>query len=127
MKYARLFLFVFLGIWYYLSYLIFFNQGVRLDDSPSLRTRLGTILWHSSDLGGEEHTYCYYPKGSTEYPKKGGEYIIKREDSGNCEGFYGQAIFAEGSWVSEREKIWWSKDQRIEEELAKLEQKNDTL
>lgn len=98
-----------------------------MGDSPELRARLGTIISHSSDRKGrsgeamldpnsKSHTYCYYPKGSTLYPNKGGEYIIKREDSGDCSGWYGQAIFHEGFWVSEREKIWWSKAQQQEEQ-----------
>ncbi len=115
--------------WYYLAYSTLIHKDIEAGDSPQLRARLGTILWHSSDKNGRTneavldpnstaHTYCYYPKGSTQYSSKGGEYIIKREDGGNCEGWHGQAVFHEGSWVSEKEKIWWSKNQQLQENLA---------
>ena len=115
--------------WYYSFYQLFLIKDFEIGSSPQLRNRLGTILWHSSDKNGKTdgaifdpnyvaHTYCYYPKGSTIYSNKAGEYIIKREDSGDCAGWLGKVIFHESFWVSEKEKIWWSKKQKIEEELA---------
>ncbi len=127
MKKPGFLLLLFLFIWYYLSNLIFIHKNTEIEDSPQLRARLGTILSHSSDRNGRSgeaifdpnataHTYCYYPKGATQYSNKSGEYIIKRQDDGDCKGWYGMAIFHEGSWVSEREKIWWSKEQQLEEQ-----------
>ncbi len=127
MKKQGLLLIIFLFSWYYLSSLIFFHKNLEAEDSPQLRARLGTILSHSADRNGrsgeamldpnaQSHTYCYYPKGATQYSNKSGEYIIKREDGGDCSGWYGMAIFHEGSWVSEREKIWWSKEQQSAEQ-----------
>lgn len=124
--------------WYYLFYQLFLVKDLQNEDSPQLRARLGTILWHSSDRNGETndttyypkpvaHTYCYYPKGSTQYSNKSGEYIIKRVDDDNCDGWYGQAVFYESYWVSEKEKIWWNKDQKINEELVNLQQKTPIL
>lgn len=104
-------------------YLIGFHTLIEQKTNPEfpyLRGRLGTIMWHSSNssgYSGEFHTYCYYPKAETNYENKGGEYLIKRQDSGNCEGWYGKVIFYEGSWVSEREKIWWNKGQKILEDM----------
>lgn len=138
MKSQKFFLLVFLLCWYYLSFQVFFHKDYLVEDTPELRARFGTIMWHSSDRNGRTgeavadpgavtHIYCYYPKGSTQYPGKSGEYIIKREDSGDCTGWYGQAIFYEGSWVSEREKIWWSKNQKLQEDLVNLQQKPTTI
>ena len=78
---------------------------------------LGKFAGASDDPNAVEHTYCYYPKGETQYPNKAGGYIIKREDDNNCDGWYGKAVFYEGWWVSEREKIWWSLPQKLEEDL----------
>lgn len=118
MKSQNILLIIFLLGWYYFSYQIFFNKNNEVGDSPQLRTRLGTILWHSSDRNGPPHIYCYYPKGSTQYSNKSGEYIMKREDNGDCSGWYGEAIFNEGSWVSEIEKIWWNPSQKLADDLA---------
>ncbi len=136
----REFFLLILGIftWYSFSYQLFISKVEDVGESPQLRARLGTILWHSSDKNGKTggavsdpnavaHTYCYYPKGDTTYPNKSGEFIIKREDKADCSGWYGQAIFHEGSWVSEREKIWWNKDQKLEEELASKNNKQDKI
>lgn len=110
--------FLFLIVWYYLCFTNFIEKDFTNQDSPQLRARFGTILWHSSDKGGEEHLYCYYPKGVAAYPNKGGEYIIKRvEKMEDCKNWFGMATFNEGAWVSEREKIWWSKSQKIGEDL----------
>ena len=122
------------GVIFYLLTYYFVGYWLLLEEKPNpefpyLRVRFGTIMWHSADAKGipsaafydpnaASHTYCYYPKGETSYENKSGEYIIKREDDGNCEGWLGQAIFYEGSWVSEREKIWWNKDQKIIEDLV---------
>lgn len=138
MKNDKLLLLILLFAWYYFFAQFFIIKGIKIENSPQLRARLGTILWHSSDRNGRTdeaiydpnsvaHTYCYYPKGSTQYFNKSGEYIIKREDSGDCSGWLGQAIFYEGYWVSEKEKIWWSKEQRLEENLANLQQKSITI
>jgi len=89
-------------------------------DYPMLRARLGTIMHHSSD-GLKEvkgaakdsnviaHTYCYYPKAGAK-----SKLIIKRQDDG-CSEWYGQVVFYEASYVSEREKYWWSKEQHIQD------------
>lgn len=138
MKNDKLLLLILLFGWYYLFHQLFLIKDIQVGDSPQLRARLGTILWHSSDRNDKTdqaifdpnsvaHTYCYYPKGSTQYSNKSGEYIIKRVDNGDCNGWYGQASFHEASWVSEKEKIWWSREQRIEDNLVKLQQKPNTL
>ncbi len=127
MKKEYFFLLIFLLGWCYFSYQIFFHKTDPAEDSPVLRARLGTILWHSSGKDGPSHTYCYYPKGSTQYTNKGGEYIIKREDSEDCSGWYGQVTFNEGYWVSEREKIWWSEEQKMQEELASIQHKVNNI
>lgn len=90
-------------------------------DYPMLRARFGTIMHHSSDglgkVGGAindpnavAHTYCYYPKAEAE-----SKLIIKRQDDGDCSKWYGQIVFYESSYVSEREKYWWSKEQHIKD------------
>lgn len=113
-----LLLIIFFISWYLLFYQVFISKNSDSVNSPELRARLGTILWHSSGIDGPPHIYCYYPKGSTQYQNKSGEYIIKREDSGDCSGWYGKAVFNEGSWVSEKEKIWWNQQQKLEDNLA---------
>lgn len=114
-------LIIFLISWYYLSYTTFIEKDHNNYNSPQLRARFGTIMHHTSGEGGEEHLYCYYPKGTTTYRSKAGEYIIKREDKiDDCNGWFGAAIFNEGYWVSEREKIWWSKKQKIGEDLVNV-------
>lgn len=75
-----------------------------------LRTRLGTILHHSSDEGEVAHIYCYYPKAAT-----GSKIILKRQDSGDCSNWFGQIILYEGWWVSEKEKFWWSREQHLKD------------
>ncbi len=138
MKKDLLLVIVFIFAWYFLAYQLFILKDDEVGDSPQLRARFGTILWHSSDRNGktydamndpnsEAHTYCYYPKSSTTYSNKSGEYIIKRQDDGDCSGWYGEAIFHEGSWVSELEKIWWNKHQKEQEQLATSQQKAATL
>lgn len=80
-------------------------------DYPMLRARFGTIMHHSSDgLREEAHTYCYYPKAEAD-----SKLIIKRQDDGDCSKWYGQIVFTEGRYVSEREKYWWSKEQHIKD------------
>ncbi len=130
MKNSKLLLLLFLVSWYYLSYQFFLYKNSAVGSSPELRSRFGTILSHSSDNSdpnAKAHTYCYYPKGSTQYSGKSGEYIIKREGSGECSGWYGAAIFYEGSWVSEIEKIWWSKTQKLEDNLTKAELESNNI
>lgn len=112
---------VFLSFWYLICFNVFIFKKDHVGDSPQLRSRLGTILSHSSDHGGEEHLYCYYPKSSASYDNKAGEYIIKRANNlSECENFFGAIIFHEGWWVSEKEKIWWSDKQKMGERLVKL-------
>lgn len=79
-------------------------------DYPMLRARFGTIMHHSSDSLGVAHTYCYYPKAEAK-----SNLIIKRQDNDDCSQWYGQIVFYEGSYVSEREKYWWSKEQHIKD------------
>lgn len=117
----------FLVLYYTVCYYTFVYKG-ELREFPTLRARFGTIIYHSSNVNGVyqgafndpnavEHTYCYYPKGSTQYAGKGGEYIIKRVDSfWECnEGWYGSFTAKEGWWVSEKEKLWWSEEQYLTE------------
>lgn len=78
------------------------------EDTLVLKERLGTIMWHSSKVSllTEPHVYCLYPAGSTMYPSKEGEYILKRADRiEDCFGWFGMAIFYELPEVSEREKF----------------------
>lgn len=118
-------LFGFLFLYYFICYKAF-SASKPPNEFPVLKERLGTILFHSNDKDGifegslnspdaVEHNYCFYPKGSTTYKNKGSEYIIKREDNGDCSGWFGQVTFVEGSWVSEREKLWWSGQQYAQE------------
>lgn len=113
---------------YYLIYISAIKK-YPYSEFPALRVRWGTMMHHSSDGQGRyagavddpkavAHIYCYWPKGGIQYPNRGGEYIIKRQDDGNCEGWYGKAIIYEGWWVSEREKLWWSLAQKLEDDLA---------
>lgn len=119
---------LFLGIYYSLFYYTLMYEPPGPVEFPTLRARLGTIIYHSSDANGvyegafndpnaEEHTYCYYPKGSTQYAQKGGEYIIKRVNSfWECnEGWYGSFTAREGWWITEKEKLWLSQDQYLAE------------
>lgn len=112
---------------YFIGYTALLKKD-RGEEFPTLRERLGTILFNSSkDYSGlttdefkKDHIYCYYPGSSTLYPGKSGEYIIRKvQDFASCRGWYGTAIFKEGSWVSEIEKIWWSKQQKLAEEERK--------
>lgn len=107
---------LFLVGYYQLIYGVFYKHSLPDEKNeipvenqyPVLRARLGTILSHSSDYGGQEHLYCYYPHTSSLYDNKSGEYILKRADKiENCQDWYGMVIFNEGWWVSEKEKIWW--------------------
>ncbi len=92
----KIFFILFLSLWYYICYISFIEPHGEADNS--LKERLGTILWHSSDYGGEEHVYCYYPKK--------GNVIIKRvQKIDECGDFLGIAIFYEGSLVTEKDKI----------------------
>ena len=114
-----IFLIIHLSVFYFA-----FLKKSELTEFPALRARFGTIVYHSSnanrvyegafnDPNAVNHTYCYYPKESTQYQGKSGEYIIKRVDSfWECnEGWYGSFTAREGWWVSEKEKIWWSQEQ----------------
>ncbi|MBI4036309.1 hypothetical protein HY386_00325 [Candidatus Daviesbacteria bacterium] len=118
---------LFIISWYYLLFVNFVDKNEVVHNSPVLRARLGTILWHSADDNGvaggtkkgQDHVYCFYPQNSTQYRGKAGEYILKRASSlKDCNGWLGKVVLYEGVWVSEREKIWWNGQQRIEEELA---------
>lgn len=109
---------------YFVAYTVFLKKD-RGEEFPILRERLGTILFNSSkDHSGltaldlkNDHIYCYYPGGAAVYPGKSGEYIIRKVTHLlDCQGWYGAAIFSEGNWVSEIEKIWWSKQQKIVED-----------
>ena len=104
--------------YYFIVYGVFV-QKYPIDEFPALRARLGTIIYHSSDKdsvfqgsfndpNSVTHTYCYYPKGSTQYPNKGGEYILKQvEDPLECSrDWYSSFTAQEGSWVTEKEKMW---------------------
>ena len=77
---------------------------------PTLRARLGTILHHSSDRLGVAHVHCYYPKAEAQ-----SKVVIKRQDDRDCSKWYGQIVFYEGWYVSEREKYWWSEKQHIKD------------
>ncbi len=111
-KYIQTFLMLvlFLSIYYAFTFQVFANR-TYVKDPPEFRARLGTILYHTDTPGTAFHTYCYYPTSAVSYPHKAGEYIIKRVSSfKDCEGWLGTAIFKEGWWVSEREKLWWDGD-----------------
>lgn len=36
----------------------------------------------------------------------------------DCRDWFGMVVFHEAAWVSEKEKIWWSKQQKIGEDLV---------
>lgn len=108
---------------YFATVNLLFREDEVDKEFPILRARFGTILSHSDavqnyrqniDLTDKEfHTYCYYPGESVSYTGKSGEYFIKRVDKiEDCTGWNGVAQFREGYWVSEREKIWWSYEQK---------------
>lgn len=123
---------------YILTGLTMFQSKPEEKAFPYLRERLGTILSHSDverkrnqkfiDLDNKEfHVYCYYPSSSTEFSNKSGEYIIKRvENYSDCQGWHGVAQFREGPWVSEIEKIWWSKEQKAEASTIKVATSQDS-
>ncbi|MBI2601151.1 hypothetical protein HYW42_04300 [Candidatus Daviesbacteria bacterium] len=115
--------YIFFNLWYFLVVTSFTEKTAKINDSPVLRARLGTVLWHSGDRAqnASGHLYCLYPSGQNIFDNKRGEYIIKRaENIEECQGWYGKVILYEGPWVSEREKIWWNKNQMIEENFASL-------
>lgn len=98
---------------YYLGIQLLFLGATTVQEYPALRHRLGTIMHHSSANQGVDHLYCYYPSSVHIFEHKSGEYLIKRARSlTECSSWHGAAIFTEGSWVSEREKIWWSETQK---------------
>lgn len=110
---------LFLATFYYSLFYSNLVYKAPIEEFPSLRDRLGTILWHSTGTEKNAHVYCYYPTSKENYKNKGGEYIIKRADSINdCEGWLGAALFNEPKWVSEREKIWWNKEMLEQDALA---------
>lgn len=105
-------LLVALGCFYLVIMFVFFPFESDLE-SPMLRARLGTVLWHSSDQNGiyqaanqdylaVDHVYCYYPKSAA-----ASGLILVRKDDGDCSNYLGEAIIHESPWVSEREKYWW--------------------
>lgn len=111
-RYLKMFTFVliFLGGYYLFTFAAFASKSYT-KEPQEFRARLGTILYLTDTPGTAYHTYCYYPTSEVEYPHKSGEYIIKRVSSyKDCKGWLGTAIYKEGSWVSEREKIWWDGD-----------------
>lgn len=128
---------VFLTGFYLFSYFAFLYKPASTE-FPYLRERLGTILSQSStplhqkfdhiphsfyDSTQAFHVYCYYPSAEITFPNKSGEYIIRRvDDISDCQGWYGAAIFREGNWVSEIEKLWWNKDQYLVEQQKKPDQ-----
>lgn len=71
-----------------------FNQTDSSNQAPVLKERLGTILWqfshnNLSTLTGS-YVYCYYPFDSTQYENRGGENIIKQEETiYDCSGWFG--------------------------------------
>lgn len=94
---ASLFL---IGFYYCLIYLSFINPPSN-GNEPILRDRFGTTIWHTSDKGGEEHIYCYYP-GQNVIER---DYILKRvKKLSDCHGWYGTAILYEGEGATEKEK-----------------------
>lgn len=110
---------LFYALWVIMITSLFANSSEL--NYPILRARFGTIMHHSSDGLGEvggavydpnavAHIYCYYPKAEAE-----SKLIIKRQDDGDCSNWYGQIIFYESSYVSEREKYWWSNEQHIQD------------
>lgn len=123
---------------YVLTGLNMFQSKPESQEFPALRERFGTILSHSDaqqkrnqiyvDLDNKEfHTYCYYPSSATEYSNKSGEYIIKRvENFDDCQGWHGIAQFREGPWVSEIEKIWWSKEQKAQANTVRVATSQDS-
>ena len=89
-----------LGLYYYLIY-FFVLTPFEFGDELLLRDRFGTTIWHTSDKGGEEHVYCYYPGKDIDH----GGYVLKRvANLDDCNGWYGTAILYEGKWASEKEK-----------------------
>ena len=105
---------IFWFLWGKLIYFLFVDLGNRFSEAPMLKERFGTIMWHSNDKDGIylgsfndpnaiDHIYCYYPKASAKT-----NLIIKRQDNGDCSNWYGQTVFREASWVSEREKYDWN-------------------
>ncbi len=115
---------------------LLFQKPKSTDEYPILRSRFGNIMWHSEDadgvfqgnLTGNSHLYCYYPKAKALYSDKSGEYIIKRaEKITECDNFYGLVSLQEDYWVSEKEKIWWSKDQHDSDNLAATEKPLESI
>lgn len=117
---------------FYITIFNVFYSKKEAEAFPHLRARFGTILSHSSDINSktginslEEHAYCYYPSSQASFNNKSGEYIIKKVTSfEECSSWLGAVIFTEGSWVSEREKLWWNMDMKYQENLASTQSKS---
>lgn len=107
---------VFFLLGYYLLVYLFLVKPNKVDSFPSLKVRLGTVLWNEESekftKGGEFHAYCYYPSKKIE--GKSSEYLIKRVRSiYDCQQWYGVMEVKESFGLSEKEKFWWSKDQLL--------------
>lgn len=101
---------IFLAGYYLVVYRVFASTSTS-KDLPQFRARLGTILYHTDTPGTAYHTYCYYPTSHINFDHRGSEYILKRVNTyKDCQGWLGIAIYKEGWWVSEREKLWWDGD-----------------
>jgi hypothetical protein len=95
-------------LFYYLTiYFGFMNPDFNISkDTPILKERLGTTLWHSSTANGEPHVYCYYPGGNA--AKINNDYLLQRVNNlDDCQNWHGIIIFNENQDVSEKEKFDW--------------------
>lgn len=108
-------------VWFWLYFGVIypatFDMRVENGTFPILRQRIGTILWHSFDGTKVEdtawHTYCLWPDPIT--AQRDQVYILKRKDQSDCAGFKQKVWLGEGYWVSEREKIWVSREEYLAE------------
>lgn len=82
-------------------FLIFRMLAVSSESSKEtiqLKDRFGTTIWHTSDKGGDEAVYCYYPAQFKDYVLK------KVKGLDDCKGWYGIAILNEGKYATEKNK-----------------------
>lgn len=105
---------IFFLSYYLIAYFTFIRHSSNMS-YPFLKERWGTTLFRVQNnklaSQGEMHTYCYYPSGSTIFPHRSGEYILKKASSFyDCTGWYGQMEILEDSIKSENEKLSWPRD-----------------
>ncbi|OGE31635.1 hypothetical protein A3C59_01890 [Candidatus Daviesbacteria bacterium RIFCSPHIGHO2_02_FULL_36_13] len=85
-----------------LTYYLLVFKGISISSESNeifqLKDRFGTTIWHTSDKGGDEAIYCYYPAEFKNYVFK------KVGHLDDCENWYGVAVLYEGKYATEINK-----------------------